>query len=377
MFPHKPRFNAALAACLIAVAAQPLTTHAAEEKKTAAPKPALTVTAVQPQSTVLPLRVTANGNIAAWQEAVVGTEANGLRLTEVLVNIGDAVKRGQVLAVFTADTVNSDLAEARATVADAHARYAEASANAHRAKELYAQGFFSQQKVIEALTQESSARARLNAQRATLNSRSIRVSQAKVMAPDDGFVSSRTATVGAVMPAGQELFRIIRQGRLEWRAEVPASEMAAIKSGTPALVTPAGGSAIKGSVRILAPTVDPQTRNGIVYVDLPEPGSARSGMFARGEFEVGSSTALTLPQGAVQLREGFSYVLRIGADSKVTQTKINIGRRAGDRIEILGGIDATAKVVAAGGAFIGDGDTVKVVEAPTAKPVAPASQQAK
>ena len=74
---------------------------------------------------------------------------------------------------------------------------------------------------------------------------------------------------------------------------------------------------------MVAPTVDPQTRNGIVYVDLPAPGSARAGMFARGEFEVGSATALTLPQSAVQLREGFSYVFKVGPDNKVTQAKID------------------------------------------------------
>ena len=159
-----------------------------------------------------------------------------------------------------------------------------------------------------------------------------------MVAPDDGVISSRSATVGAVLPAGQELFRLIRQGRLEWRAEVPSSELGADQAGRPR-----DGHAGRrrrrshGTVRMVAPTVDPQTRNGIVYVDLPAPGSARAGMFARGEFDVGNASALTLPQSAVQLRDGFSYVFKVGPDNKVTQVKIETGRRFGDRIEVTGG----------------------------------------
>jgi RND family efflux transporter MFP subunit len=201
----------------------------------------------------------------------------------------------------------------------------------------------------------------------------LRLKQTQVLAPDFGVISARSATVGAVLPAGQELFRMIRQGRLEWRAEVAASDMATLKPGMAALVTAGSGPAIKGTVRMVAPTVDPQTRNGIVYVDLAAAaGAARAGRFARGEFEVGSGSGLTLPQSAVLLRDGFSYVLSVGPDSKLTQVKVGVGRRVGDRIEITGGVDAAARVVAAGGGFLGDGDTVRVVDAAPAK-AAPAT----
>ncbi|MBC8056977.1 MAG: efflux RND transporter periplasmic adaptor subunit, partial [Rhizobiales bacterium] len=229
-------------------------------------------------------------------------------------------------------------------------------------------------------TAERTAKARLDAQRAMAQMQQLRLKQTQVLAPDNGVISARSATVGAVLPAGQELFRMIRQGRLEWRGEVAATDMAALKPGMTALVTAGGGPAIKGTVRMVAPTVDPQTRNGIVYVDLPpvgaasDTGAARAGMFARGEFEVGSGTGLTLPQSAVLLRDGFSYVLRVGPDSKLTQVKVGVGRRVGDRIEITGGIDAQTRVVAAGGGFLGDGDTVRVVDATAAK--APATQPA-
>ena len=165
---------------------------------------------------------------------------------------------------------------------------------------------------------------------------------------------------------------MIRQGRLEWRADVAAADLARIKPGMAASVTPSGGAPIAGKVRMLAPTVDPLTRNGIVFVDLAASRDARAGMFARGEFDIGRGQGLTLPQSAVLLRDGFSYVLRVGPDSKVSETKVTVGRRVGDRIEITGGLDANARVVAAGGGFLSDGDTVRVVDAaatpaPTAK----------
>ena len=348
---------------------------AADEKKPAA-KAALTVNVVQPQMASLPVRVLANGNIAAWQEASIGTEANGLRLAEVRVNVGDVVKRGQVLATFAPDTVNVEVAQNRAALAEAEANLAEAAANAERARTLKATGALSDAVINQYVTAERTAQARLEAQRALGRMQQLRLQQTQVLAPDAGVISARNATVGAVLPAGTELFRMIRQGRLEWRAEVSSAEMGPLKPGMVVSVMPANGGVIKGTLRMVAPTVDPQTRNGLVYVDLPEPGAARAGMFARGEFEIGSGQGLTLPQSAVLLRDGFSYVLRVGADAKVSEAKVQVGRRLGDRIEITGGLDAAARVVAAGGGFLADGDTVRVIATAPAVAVAPTASAA-
>jgi HlyD family secretion protein len=379
-WPARPAAVASISAVCLVAALIALSVHAADDKKAAsAPaKPALTVNVTQPQSAALPLRINANGNIAAWQEASVGTEANGLRLASVMVNVGDIVKRGQVLATFAPDTMQADVAQIRASVAEAEATLAEAQANAQRARGLQATGALSEATINQYLTAERTAKARLDAQRAGAQMQQLRLRQTQVLAPDNGVISSRSATVGAVLPAGQELFRMIRQGRLEWRAEVAADDMASLKPGMSAVITSGNAPSIKGTVRMVAPTVDPQTRNGLVYVDLPTTaagtaGAARAGMFARGEFEIGSGSGLTLPQSAVLLRDGFSYVLRVGADSKVTQTKVNVGRRVGDRIEITSGLDASSRVVAAGGGFLGDGDSVRVVDA--AAPAAPAAAQ--
>ncbi len=367
--PARAAWFSAGGALLAAGALLALSVQAQDPKAGAAApaaKPALTVTLASPQRAELPLSVAANGSVAAWQEAVVGAEAGGLRLADVRVNVGDRVRRGQVLATFAAALPQADLAQARAAVAEAEATLAEAQANAQRARDLQASGALSAQQINQYLTAERTAEARLQAQRALFKTNELRLAQTQVLAPDDGVISARAATVGAVVSPGQELFRLIRQGRLEWRAEVASSELASLKPGMPVRVTPAGGEAVAGRLRMVAPTVDAATRNGLVYVDLPQPGTARAGMFARGEFEVGRSPALTLPQSAVLLRDGFSYVFQLAPDNKVRQLKVTVGRRLGDRIEVTGGLDPAARVVASGASFLGDGDTVRVVDAPPA-----------
>ncbi len=352
----------------VSMAAAAIAVFAADDKvataaASSAAKPALSVTVVQAQATPMALRLAANGSVAAWQEAVIGAESNGWRLAEVRVNVGDVVKRGQVLATFVAEMAQADLAQTRAALAEGEAMLAEAAANAQRARELQQSGALSAQQINQYLTAERTAQARLDAQRAALQVQQLRLRQTQVLASDNGVISSRSATVGAVVPAGMELFRLIRQGRLEWRAEVAASELARIKPGLAVQVTPAGGTAVAGKVRMVAPTVDAATRNGLVYVDLPAPGTAKAGMFARGEFELGGNSALTLPQSAVLMRDGFAYAFSVGADNKVTQLKLVVGRRAADRIEVISGLAAGAKVVASGGAFLAEGDLVRVVAA--------------
>ena len=369
---HNTRIAAAVALLALG-AALALAVRAADDKAAkpaAAAKAALTVTAAQPQRTQLSTALSANGNIAPWQEAIVGAESNGMRLAEVRVNVGDSVKRGQVLATFIADMAQADLAQSRAAVAEAEALLADAAANAQRARDLQASGALSAQQINQLLTAERTAQARLDALRAAAKVPQLRLAQTQVLAGDSGVISARSATVGAVVPAGMELFRLIRQGRLEWRAEVAASELVQIKPGQAVRVTAAGGAAVAGKVRMVAPTVDAATRNGIVFVDLPQPGALKAGMFARGDFDTGSSSALTLPQSAVLLRVGFSYVFRLGADGKVAQTKVSVGRRVGERVEITGGLDANTRVVASGGGFLADGDTVRVVDAPVAQAAA-------
>jgi len=343
-------------------------TQAADEKKATAPKAALTVTTTKPSTASAPIKLAANGNVAAWQEASVSSESNGLRLTEVRVNVGDVVKAGDVLAVFSAETINADIAQSKAALQEAEANAADAVANAARARTLQNSGALSAQQISQYNTTEQTANARIASAKAALANQQLRLKYTKVVAPDSGIISARTAnaTVGSVSAPGTELFRMIRQGRLEWRAEVVANDLRSLKPGTPAVVKAANGSEVTGKVRMIAPTVDLQTRSALVYVDLPLNAGAgeapfKAGMFASGQFELGKSDALTVPQQSIVVRDGFSFVFRLNTDSKVSQIKVQPGRRLGDRIEVKGGLTADMQVVLRGAGFLNDGDLVHVV----------------
>ena len=335
------------------------------------PKPALTVSTTQPTASTLPLTLAANGSVVAWQEAIIGAEATGLRLLEVRANVGDVVRRGQLLARFSPAAPQAEVAQARANVLEAEATAAEAAANADRARSLHSTGALSASQINQYVTLENTAQAKVAALRSALNSQQLRLGFAQVLAPDDGVISARTATVGAVVGNGAELFRMIRQGRLEWRAEVTSNELGRITVGMPARITLPGGQSTSGTVRMVAPTVDLQTRTGLVYVDLPKAGTAaKAGMFAKGEFSFGSSNALTVPQQAVVVRDGFSYIFQLGADQRVVQRKVQVGRRVGERIEVMG-VAPEAVLVASGAGFLNDGDLVKVAPAALGPPPAP------
>jgi RND family efflux transporter MFP subunit len=360
----------AVLALLATLCALPLLTSAvaADDKKNAQDlKPALTVTTGTPQRASLPIRLAANGNVAAWQEALIGSESGGLRLADVRVNVGDVVKKGQVLAVFAAETVEADVAQARAAMQEAQANAAAAKADAQRARALKDTGAFSEQQIMQYETAERTAAARVAAAQAALAQQQLRLKYTQVVAPDSGIISSRSATVGAVVGVGAELFRLIRQGRLEWRAEVTSSELAHIAPGTPVLVRAASGSELTGRVRTIGATVDTQTRNALVYVDLPNslaPNAPfKAGMFATGQFQLGESGGLTVPQQAIAVRDGFSYVFRLGRDQHVNQLKVSTGRRVGDRVEVTGGLAPDAVIVVTGAGFLNDGDLVRVASA--------------
>ncbi|WP_195812350.1 efflux RND transporter periplasmic adaptor subunit [Xylophilus rhododendri] len=365
----------ALAACSVLFAAGVFVTRSQAADPPPAPRPALTVSTALPQKSSLPIALTANGSVAAWQEAVIGSQAAGLRLTDVKVNVGDNVRAGQVLATFADDTPRADLAQSKASLLEAEANAADAKANAERARTLDKSGALSSSQIAQYMTTEQTARARVEAAKAVLNAQQVRLGFAQVLAPDSGVISSRSATVGAVVGAGTELFRMVRRGRLEWRAEVTSAELGRIQPGQTVHIVAASGAEVDGKVRMLAPTVDPQTRNGLVYVDLPaQPGygapasntQARQGgpvfpgMFAKGTFQLGTSDALTVPQQSVVVREAFSYVFVPGADNRVAQRKVATGRRIGERIEIVSGLEANQAVVTQGAGFLNDRDLVRI-----------------
>ncbi|MFO1212719.1 MAG: hypothetical protein U1E74_09535 [Paenacidovorax caeni] len=191
------------------------------------------------------------------------------------------------------------------------------------------------------------------------------------MAPDSGVISARTAE-GRRRGGGcrhRAVPWLRARGRLE---EAPRSRPSSrrIQPGAKVSVTAASGATVEGTVRTIArPLWIRRTRNALVYVDLPQNTDFRAGMFARGDFALGSSDALTVPQEALVVRDGFSYVFVVGGDQRVQMRKVQTGRRVADRVEVLSGLDAGASVAVRGAGFLNDGDLVRVA-APAAAPAA-------
>jgi len=305
-----------------------------------------------------------------------GAEIGGLRIADVLVNVGDAVRKGQVLARFATDLVQGDVAQARAALRQAQAAVAEAQANAARAQALSGSGAMSAQQIPQYATAEQSAAASVAAAEAALGTQLLRLKHTEVLAPDGGIISSRTATVGAVVNVGAELFRMVRQGRLEWRAEVNASDLARLRAGTQALITTTSGAQVRGRVRTLGPTVDVNTRNALVYVDVPGQAGLRAGLYASGEFLLGDKQALSVPLSAVVVRDGFPSVFELQGNDHVVLRRVRTGQRVGERIEVTEGLADHARIVERGGTFLNDGDLVQVVENSEQKQAESGSSQA-
>jgi len=329
-------------------------------------KAALAVTAVQPSKAVWDTQIAASGSVTAWQEAVIASEISGQRIDKLLVDVGDNVARGQTLALLAQDAVQADLAQAEAKVTQAEASVAQSHTDAERARRLKVTGALPAQQIDQYLTTEASDKANLAAQQAALQAQQIRLKQTRIVAADDGVISSRSATLGSVVQAGTELFRLVRQNKLEWQAEIAGHDFALIKPGQKARMTLPTGEIVEGKVRILSPTLNANTRNAIAYISLPVGSPARAGMFAQGTVSSGSSSVTTLPEAAVIVRDGNNYLFEIKADNKVSQRQVQVGQRKGGRVAITSDLAADANIVATGGAFLNDGDTVQVISAPAA-----------
>ena len=292
----------ALSGLVLAGAAFWLMPHGVAEQQNAASstsRPALTVRTATLQADKWARTLAANGSILPWQEAVISAQVQGLRISEVKVSIGDRVQQGDVLVTL-----------------DNFARGSETAP------------------------------------------------QGRIVAPDSGIISYANANVGSMAQPGVELFRLIRKGRLEWRADLTADELMLIRKGMSAEVTVGEGRVIKGTVRAISPSVNAQTRYGYALVTLPDSSGIIAGAFARGTFDVsgGKKGLKTLPQSAVMQRGSKTFVMVVGADSRVHEQVVTVGQRNGDRIEIKHGLKGNEAVVESGGAFLTEGDLVQVVK---------------
>lgn len=324
-----------------------------------APVSALAVTTTEVRFSRLPVSVPASGTIQAVDEIVVGSEVAGLAIAELLADEGDTVKKGQVLARLNSDILEAQLAQTNAQIAAAQATTAEAAANLERAAELGRRGFASKQLIDQRKAAALSQRAQVAIHSAQRDELEARLAQTVITAPTDGVIASRNVAQGQVVGNGMELFRIIRDGKLEWKAELPDHQLNSLRDGQKATVM-AGAAKVEGEIRLISETIDARSRNGVVHVALPADGRLRAGMFARGEMTGGEANVLTLPEAAVVTRDGQSFVFTLTHEGRVQLTKIEAGARTGKLVEVRRGLAQGARVVLDGAGLLSEGDQVRV-----------------
>lgn len=332
-----------------------------------------TVTAATATVIDQPRIINASGTVSAWEEVPVGAETGGLTAIGVYVDEGTYVRQGQLLVKLNDSVLQAQLRQSQAAVAAAEANAAREDAALARAQELRGRGFLSQASLDTATANQRSAQAQLSSAQAALSEIRTRLDQTNIRAPVAGLISSRSVTRGQIVQPGVELFRMVRDGRLELDAQVPEAELRAIRPGMGAAITSDQATGATGRVRIVTPGVDAQTRLGVARIALNPGSGLRPGMFARAAIDVGAQPAIVVPSDAIVFREGKPGVYVIGARNAVRFTPVTTGARNGAMIQIVTGVQAGQRVVVRGAGFLGEGDVVAV----SAGPAAPAGNAAR
>nr|WP_315025392.1 efflux RND transporter periplasmic adaptor subunit [Brevundimonas diminuta] len=368
------RFSARLTSAMAMALATSLTLAACgghgdeKDKKDGASRQ--TVSATTATSVALPRTVVASGTVSAWEEVPVAAETGGLTATILYVDEGSYVRQGQPLVQMNDVLLRAQVRQQQAAVQTAEANVARDDAALARAQELKTRGFLSQASLDTALANQRASAANLASAHAALAETQTRLSQATIRAPVSGLIISRSVTKGQIISAGTELFRMVRDGRLELDAQVPETELPLIQAGQSAAVTSSQAGSTTGTVRIVTPEVNAQTRLGLARISLA-PGSAlKPGMFARAAIEAGTRPATVVPTDAVLYRSNKSGVFVLNADSSVRFIPVTVLSRRDDQTSVEG-LNAGVRVVVAGAGFLNEGDKVTVAAPRAAAPAAP------
>jgi HlyD family secretion protein len=335
------------------------------------------------------------GTLVPWEDLSVGTEGAGLTVTQVLVEEGDHVAAGQLLAKLDDAVIlaqlkqkEAQISRAKAVIGQQDANIADAAATAHsadndvkRARELMKSANISVQtsEAREATAATASARvqsARMGRQideadvalaQAQLAELQARLAQTEIRAPTAGVISKRMVRVGRVVGSGDMLFGMVRDGILELDAEIPDRLLARVQPGQHARLSVLGadGEPVIGTVRAVAPIVDPATRNGITHIRAPADAKLKPGMFVSGELMLAESEQLAVPESAVLAKDGGALVFVVNAEGRVAQRKVETGLRSEGLVAIKSGLGPEDRIVQSGAGFLTDGDQVKIVEAGT------------
>lgn len=318
--------------------------------------------------------VTASGTVTAWEEVPVGAETGGLVATAVYVDEGAYVRQGQPLVQMNTALLEAQVRQQQAAVQTAEANAARDDAALGRAQELKERGFLSQASLDTALANQRASQANLASARAALAETRTRLSQATIRAPVSGQIISRSVTRGQIISAGTELFRMVRDGRLELDAQVPETELGQVRAGQSAQVTSSQAAPTTGTVRIVTPEVNAETRLGLARIALAPGGALRPGMFARAVIDVGAQPATVVPTASILYRNNQAGVFVMAGADTVHFQPITVLNRQPNQTAVSG-VAPGARVVVDGAGFLNEGDRVRIGTAAAAREAATARSQ--
>ena len=355
------RFATAVAALVLAVVVWMLVrSHAGastSDKDAAAPP---LVTVVVPVLGAVTSQVSLTGLISARNDMPIGNEGDAGRISEVLVEAGDRVRKGQVLARLRPVAAQSQLDSAEASLDEVQANAAVAQSEWARAQK--GGDIFSKEESERRHTTALTAQARVIAAQAQVRDARNKLAQTIIVAPTDGIVLTRTAEVGQIaVPGSTVLFHLARNAEIEMRGQVAEQDVPRLALGQTATVRLDGvAKSFIGTIWQIGAVIDAGTRQGTVRIGLPADRNLRPGSFARADIEVGSTTGVLLPQTAVLSDEKGSYVLVVGSDNKLERRGVTVGGARSEGLLVSQGLGGSERVVAIAGAFLRTGETVAI-----------------
>ncbi|NAZ36839.1 efflux RND transporter periplasmic adaptor subunit [Rubellimicrobium sp. CFH 75288] len=350
--------------------------------------PSVTVSEVTVQT--LRDRVIASGLVAPVEEVQVSPLVEGQPIDALLADVGDRVEEGDVLARLSTATLELQLsqlaanrASVRAQIAQAEASLVQAVANAEEAERVAertarlaqegtvprAQADQAQAAAIAARAAVGvaeqgveAARAQMELVEAQIANAELQLARTEVRAPVSGLVVGRNAQVGAVASAAAgPLFTLVRDGELELRAELAEGDLLRVSPGQRATMTAVGSTApIEGVVRLVEPTINPQTRMGVARIALDDDARVVQGMFLTAEILLREERQLAVPVTAIGTGAEGTSVMRI-RDGVAEQVAVRTGIRDGSLIGVVEGLSPGDLVVTKAGAFVRAGDRVNSI----------------
>jgi RND family efflux transporter MFP subunit len=354
------RLRAAAAFVSIAALAASACSRTEDEPAPSAREAVMTVTATPLERVELTRTISMTGSVYAWQDVIISSEVGGYRVAEVLVDVGARVRKGQRLVSLSTALLEAEVATKQATLKQREAELMNAQSAFDRGQSLAATNVLSKADLDRLTSEQMASQSRLESARADLETSQLRLKFTEVVAPDDGLITSRTVTVGQIAQAGNEMLRLLRNGRIEWRGEAPETRLKDLVPGQGVSVTTADGTPFHGKIRVVAPTISSNDRTALVYVDLPADERLRPGMYARGEIAIGTGPAFMVPLESVVSSDGYSYVFVLSENNVVARRRIETGAIHDGSIEVVSGVEGGERIVNKGAGFLKDGDLVSV-----------------